>query len=1106
MDVAAWLRDLGLHQYERLFSDNEIDASVLPKLTDEHLKELGLPLGHRLKLLEAIAAFYPDLKPVEAAPNKRQPATAEAERRQLTVMFCDLVGSTGMASRLDPEDLREIISAYHRCVSDIVARFEGFVAKYMGDGVLVYFGYPKAHEDDAERAVRAGLLLTAAIAQLPTPDRCQIRIGIGTGLVVVGDLTGSGEAQERGVVGETPNLAARLQTLAQPGSIVIGPTTRRLLGDLFEYRDLGTVSLKGFAKPVQVYQVLRSSAFASRFEAMRALALTPLTGREEEIELLMRRWRRAKRGEGQVVLVSGEPGIGKSRIVAALSDQIKSDPHTRLRFFCSPYHTDSALHPVIAQWERAAGFGRDDDAGVKLAKLATLIAPSAPAEEELALLSEMLSLPNPKLSSTDFSPQRKKEKTLEVLLHQLRVLVRNRPVVIVFEDLHWIDPTSRELLDLVVEGIRQLPVLLLLTFRPEFQPPWTGQAHVALLALNRLDRREGTALVELVLGNKALPPEVVAEIVDRTDGVPLFIEELTKAVVEGGAGNNDPSATTRPGLVLPATLHASLMARLDRLGQGAKETAQIGAVIGREFSYELLRAVWQRSDADLQATLGQLVEAGLVYCRGRPPQAIYLFKHALVQDASYGTLLRGRRQFLHARIVAAMEERFPSMAEQQPGLLAQHCAGAGLFEKAVAYFGIAGRQLLARSAMVESIAQVRKGLDLLPHLAEGPERWRAELDLQRVLGAALLASKGNSAPETGSAYARARKLCEQLGDIAALVPVMGGLSTCYQTRCEFSAMRQISEDLLRIGRTENDSAATMVGSRSMGLCLYHLGKFVAARKHFERVLRLYSPERHHALASVTSFDMRAAALSYLSLDLLILGYAEQSALASQQALAGSRNLPHVHNLAFTLNYAVVHRLIAGDEAGAATLLEELSSLATEHRFPVWTATASVMRGYLLSGGKAPEQGLAMAKKGLSDRAAQGSSWHGTFYLGLLAFGCQRAGHTGDALDLAAAALAMVEETDERWFAPELYRHRGGWLARQGRTDEAESCLRTAVDLARQQSAKLWELRSATDLARLWQGRGRRTEANDLLAPTYGWFTEGSNTCDLISAKQVLDAS
>jgi len=567
MDVADWLRKLGLEQYEPAFRANEIDERVLPRLTAEDLKDLGVSLvGHRRRLLDAIAALNPLSNPplpgLVPGITGEGGVGAQAERRQLTVMFCDLVGSTALSAQLDPEDLRGIIGAYHRCVAEIVEGFGGFVARYMGDGVLVYFGYPQAHEDDAERAVRAGLACIDAVGRLEVKSaKLQARVGIATGLVVVG-----GEVVEHDVAGDTPNLAARLQAMAEPDTVAISAGTHRLIGDLFEYRDLGPVEVKGIAAPVPAWQVLGPSGLVSRFEALRGAALSPLVGRDEEIGLLLHRWARAKAGEGQVVLVSGEPGIGKSRITAELEERLQAEPHIRLRYFCSPYHQDSALFPFIEQLDHAAGFAREDSSATKLEKLDTVLARAAPPDEDVALLSDLLCLPCPeRCPLPNLSPQGRRERTLEALLRQLEGVARQRPVVVVFEDAHWIDPTSRELLDLTVERVRSLPVLLIVTFRPEFQPPWIGQPQVTMLTLNRLDRRERSALVVRIAGGKALPDEVVDQIVDRTDGVPLFIEELTKSVIESGV----------PLVGIPTTLHDSLMARLDRLAS-VRLVAQTG--------------------------------------------------------------------------------------------------------------------------------------------------------------------------------------------------------------------------------------------------------------------------------------------------------------------------------------------------------------------------------------------------------------------------------------------------------------------------------------------------------------------------------------------------
>jgi class 3 adenylate cyclase len=879
--IADWLKKLGMSEYTDRFVENRIDISVLPDLTEQHLKDLGIALGDRLKMLRAIR----DLSNVSVAvtapsvPTATEPTRRDdAERRQLTVMFTDLVGSTALSTRLDPEDMRSLIGAYHKCVAETVARFDGFVAKYMGDGVLVYFGYPQAHEDDPERAVRAGLGLIDAVGKLQVQEPLQVRIGVATGLVVVGDLVGSGEAQERGVVGETPNLAARLQGIAAPNTVVIAEGTRRLLGNLFELEDLRPKDLKGIAGPARAWAVVRARSVESRFEALHTSGLTALVGREEEIELLLRRWSKAKSGEGQVVLLAGEAGIGKSRLTAALMEGLAAEPHTRLRYFCSPQHTDSAFYPIIGQMERAAGLAHDDTPRAKLDKLDTVLAQTSTSIEDAALFAEMLSLPNDgRYPTLDLTPQQRRQRTLEAVISQLEGLARQSPVLIVFEDAHWADPTTLELLGRVVDRIETLRVLLIVMFRPEFDPPWIGRSHVTAVTLNRLTQRQVGAMIDGVVGNKLLPASVRQDIIERTDGIPLFVEEMAKAVLEAedeGAARHTVAAVPSPALAIPASLHASLMARLDRLGP-AKEVAQIGAAIGREFSYALLASVVRKPEAELVSVLNRLVQAGLLFRNGAPPHATYLFKHALVQDAAYGTLLREPRRALHARIADVLERKFVDIAESQPELLAHHSTEARLIEKAVVYWLKAGRQSLARSAMAEASAQLRNGLEVLAGLPDSPWRREQELELLIALRPALAGTKGYAAVDVGEIIARARTLAKQTNRAEYLLPLTVGQWQFHLIRSEHRQALSLAEQIEQIGEARNDMAAQLQGRHTHGWTRCLLGEFVPARALQEQRLGLSDPA-HRSVRGGLSEDPYASMLAHLAVTLAYMGYIDEA--------------------------------------------------------------------------------------------------------------------------------------------------------------------------------------------------------------------------------------
>ena len=784
------------------------------------------------------AVTAPAAAPAEAA----SPSTPSAERRQLTVMFADLAGSTALSTCLDPEDMRRVLHTYQNTVTGEIVRVGGHVAKLMGDGVLAYFGWPLAHEDDAERAVQAGLAIVVAVSRLSTPagEPLAARVGIATGLVVVGDLVGEGAAREEAVIGETPNLAARLQETASPGAVVIADGTRRLLGELFELRELGPTWLKGFAQPVGRFQVLREHPAGSRFEARQSGRALPMVGRDQELALVLERWRQAVAGEGQAVLLVGEAGIGKSRLIQAALDTVAEGENIALRYQCSPHHTGTAMWPVIQQLGFAADFKPMDPETTKIDKLEALLRQGVEdISEAVPLIAVLLGIDaNGRYPAQDLTPHQQRARTLAVLVEQLLGLARRRPVLMVVEDAHWIDPTTLELLGQALDQIVGARVLMLLTSRPDNQPSLGGHPHVTRLTLNRLGRSPTEAMVARLTGGISLPPEVLEEIAARTDGVPLFVEELTKAVLEAG--------TAGSGAAVPISLHASLMARLDRV-PGVKEVAQVAACIGREFAYPLLAEVSSLPEPELRGALDRLAAAELVFRRGMPPEASYTFKHALVRDAAHESLLKTYRQELHARIVQALEECFPETVDTQPELLAQHCVEAGRTERAVDYWQRAGQQALARSAMAEAVAHLTRGLEVLKGLPHGRERQQRELGLQLALGRASIAAKGFAAPETGRAYARARELCSDLGDVSEIFPVLYGHSVFHFQRGELAKSHEVARELLRLAEERGDTAAQVTGLRMVGHALYQLGELVESRGHLEAALALYDPVRDRSL-------------------------------------------------------------------------------------------------------------------------------------------------------------------------------------------------------------------------------------------------------------------
>jgi predicted ATPase len=841
---------------------------------------------------------------------------------------------------------------------------------------------------------------------------------------------------------------------------------------------------------------------------LRGSVLSPLVGRDGEIDLLLRRWEHAKKGDGQVVLISGEPGIGKSRVVAALAERFRPESHTRLRYFCSPHHQDSALYPFIDQLGRAAGFARDDPPAAKLEKLEALLARAAPPDEDVALLADLMSLPaSERHPLPNLSPQRKKERTLEALIRQLEGLAHEKPVVTVWEDAHWLDPTSRELLDLTVERVRSLPVLLIVTFRPEFEPPWAGQPQVTKLPLNRLDRRDQIFLVEQLAGGKSLPDEVIAQIVDRTDGVPLFAEELTKSVLESGLLREEKDRYALDGVLppfaIPTTLHASLLARLDRLAS-VRLVAQTGAAIGREFSYALLRAVSRLPDDELQAGLTRLVASELVFQRGTPPDAIYAFKHALVQDTAHGSLLRSSRQQLHAQVADALEAQSPELMDTHPELFAQHYAEAGLVEKSVICWGDAGQRSASRSAMAEAATQFQKGLDQLVLLPDNPENQLRELVFLKGLGAALQSIKGYGAPETGQIFTRARKLWEQLGFPSEFLQIAYGQSRHHTARGELDRAQLLAEDLLRQSLVREDSAGLVLGHLAAGRNQFIGGRFAPARSHLEEVLVLYDPIAHRSLVDQTGTHLHVVAQTHLQIVLFALGFPGQAMAQSGAAIAEARRLAHPPSLAASLTLGNILLSLVGDNGTLDERACQLVAIATEQGFPFRRAMGTISRGWVKVKTGHVAEGISLLRSGSAAYRATGAEVWVPYYVALLAGACEMAGQIEESLTLLDEACQIVERTGERWFEAELHRHKGQLLLHQGHAEAAEDLYCKALSIAREQEAKLWELRAAASLARLRHDQGRRVEAHELLAPVYGWFTAGFDTPDLKEAKALLE--
>ena len=958
--------------------------------------------------------------------------------------------------------------------------------------------------------------MIAAVTALKSPVPLQTRVGIATGMVVVGDLIGSGEAQERGIVGETPNLAARLQGIAEPNMVVIADGTRQLIGDLFELQYLGSKDLKGIAGPVRGWAALRPGSAEGRFEALHGSGLTALVGREEELELLLRRWSKAKSGEGQVVLLSGEAGIGKSRLTAALMERLATEPHTRLRYFCSPQHTDSAFYPIIGQMERAARFAHNDTTQAKLDKLDAVLAQSSMPPRDAALFAEMLSLPNDgRYPTLEMAPEQRRQKTMEALTAQIEALTRRNPVLMIFEDAHWIDPTSQEVLGRVVDRIRTLGVLLVVTYRAEFEPPWIGRPHVTGLILNRLGEREIAAMIDRLVGNKPLPASIRRDIEERTDGIPLFVEEMTKAVLEAeseSGARQSASTVPSPVLAVPASLHASLMARLDRLGP-AKEVAQIGAAIGREFSHALLEAVAGKPEAELASALERLIAAGLLFRQGVPPHATYLFKHALVQDAAYGTLLREPRRALHARIAETVKSQFVEIAENQPELVARHCTEAGLIEKAAGLWGKAGLRSLSRSALVEAVEQLTRALDQIATLPGTPALRREQIKLQVGLANAVMPVKGQAAAETKAAFDQARLLIEQaeaLGerpdDPLLLFSVLYGFYVASWSAFNGEAVRGLAAKFLALAEQDGTTVPLMVGHRQMGAALSYTGEIARGRAHFDQALILYNPAKHRGLVTRFGSDVRVTGLFQRSLSVWLLGYPDAALIDAADALSDAREIGHAASVTYALLFTWFTRMFCGNYSAAAAQADEIVTLANAKGSELWNACGLEVQGCLAGLTGRALDAVQIITSGLSALQSTGLTLWMPVWVSYLARAYADLGQFGDAWRCIGEAMATVETTGEIWYEAELHRMAGeiAVLSPERDAAKAQAYFEHSLAVAREQQAKSWELRAAMSMARLWRDQGKPQQARELLAPVYGWFTEGFDTLDLKEAKALLD--
>jgi class 3 adenylate cyclase/predicted ATPase len=1111
MDIVVWLRGLGLGKYEAAFRENDIDETVLPNLTEEHLKQLGVAsLGHRVKLLEAIAALRNDASvrtpPVAAAPSRPSATTltsapvAEAvgERRHVTVMFCDLVGSTSISAGLDAEDWRDLVGAYLDAASAAVIEMGGHVAKKLGDGLMALFGYPVAQENDAERAVRAALSIQRALAVNRKNAGCgksdlNARIGIETGPVVV-DAAGE-------IYGDAPNTAARVQALAEPGAVVVTARVQRQVAGLFVAEERGSHELKGVPEPITLFRLVRASGGGRRAGQRH---LTPLIGREEEIDLLMRRWERARNGDGQLVLIVGEPGLGKSRLIEEFHAKLRETPHTWAEFGCSQLLQNTPLHP-IADWGRQRFGSADVPAEKRLADLeSTLALVKLDPVENGTLLAPVLDIPLPPDRVLALLPEELRRRQLAALTNWWMTGARAQPAVTVVEDLHWADPTTLDFLRGLAERGARAPLFILLTARPEFRAPWGVRSHHSMISLAPLNRDQVQHMVGELAARHALPKEVIDGVTERTGGVPLFIEEVTRLVLERGEQSHNIQA-------IPPTLQQSLMARLDRLGT-AREVAQIGAVIGRDFSYALLRAVSGMGDAALQTTLDRLADADILLVRGVPPDADYRFKHALIQDAAYENLLKSRRQVLHRRVAEVLLDNVTAPAE--PELLAHHFTQAGLTEAAIEWWSKAGQRSLERSALVEAAEQFTRALGQIATLPATTALRRRQIELQVALITPLIHVKGYAAPETKAAVERARLLIEQaevLGeppeDPLLLFSALHGFWAENFMAFNGDVVRELAAQYLALAEKQGGTVPLMMGHRAMALSLLCAGDMAEGRAHHDQAIALYDPAAHRRLTAPFVADGRVAVLSFRSLALWTLGFPESALADAEQAFGDAREMGQAATFLFALGGGGPWVLVlCGNYAAASAHADELVALAVEKGAPLWKAHGMINQGRLLAlTGKASEA-VQMMNSGIAAFRSTGSTTWLPWQLSFLASAYAELGQFDDAWRCIGEALTAVETTKERWCEAEINRIAGEIALKSPEPDtvKAQVYFERALATARAQQAKSWELRAAMSLARLWRDQGKAQQARELLAPVYGWFTEGFDTRDLKEAKALLE--